>query len=95
MNHPLTLGAGDVGQILLWAGVLIVVAMVGGVVMMAVRRSMLSDTPGSGDGGLLDQMRRMVSDGRMTQEEFDQARRKMAERAKASGTRPADPSERA
>ncbi len=77
------LAATPTSGVLLWVGVLIVVAMVGGLVMVLVRRSMLGEPPDSGDAGLMEQLRGMVERGEMTQEEYDLARRKIVERARA------------
>lgn len=77
------LAATPTSGVLLWVGVLIVLAMVGGLVMVLVRRSMLGEPPDSGDAGLMEQLRGMVERGEMTQDEYDLARRKIVERAKA------------
>lgn len=94
---PLAQSASNTTGVLLWAGVLIVVAMVGGVVIAMVRRNMLGEPDAGDDGSMLDQMRRMVDRGEMSQQEFDLARRKIIERAQAAresrapDSDPADP----
>lgn len=78
------LGASPTSGVLLWVGILIVLAMLGGLAMLMVRRSMLGELPDAGaDGGLMDRLRGMVERGEMTRAEFDQARRTIVRRAGA------------
>lgn len=60
---------------------LIVAAMVGGVVIMAVRRRMLSRDSGAADGSLMDSLRRMRDRGEMSGEEYESTVRTIAKRA--------------
>lgn len=71
-------------SILLWAGVLIVLAMVGGFVIAVFRRRALGRENNRSDIGLMEQLRGMVESGEMTPEEFDRARRKIVERASSN-----------
>lgn len=88
---PITLAMSPTASILLWAGVLIVLAMIGGFVIMLLRRRLLGRDETASDVGLMDQLRGMVERGEMTREEFDLARRKIVERAAADRpSRPGD-----
>lgn len=87
-----TLANTPVTSILLWVVILIAVLLVGAIGIFALRRSMFSDQTHKADNaGLMEQMRRMVERGEMTQAEFDQARRAIIDKAKA-GPRKSDPS---
>ncbi len=65
-----------------WAMILIVVALAGGVVILAVRKKML-ETPSNdiGSEGLFDALRRMRESGEITRDEYDIARRRIVEKA--------------
>lgn len=79
-----TLASTPVTAILLWVVILIAVLLVGAIGIAALRRSMFSDhTHQPDNAGLMEQMRRMVERGEMTQAEYDQARRAIIEKAKA------------
>jgi len=86
-----TLALSPTTGVLLWAGVLIVVAMIGGIVIVVFRRRMLSNDSGTSDATLMEQLRGMVERGEMTPEEFDRARRKIIERASADRPKPPGP----
>lgn len=93
----MTIANTPVSSVLLWVGVLIAVILVGSLGVFALRRSVLGDAPASGDdAGLMDQMRRMVERGEMTQDEYDKARRTIVEKARAGfdARPPAPPSAR-
>lgn len=80
----ITLANSPVSSVLLWVAVLIALLLVGTIGVFALRRSILADRGGSPDhGGLMEQMRRMVDRGEMTQDEFDLARRTIVEKARA------------
>lgn len=86
-SAPAWAGAGQSGtaagvtRILLPIGGLIILTILGGLGVMAVRRRMLAkDSPASDQGGLLDELRRMRSSGQISDEEFDAARRTIAAR---------------
>jgi hypothetical protein len=73
-----------VSSVLFWVAVLIALLLAGAMGVFALRRSILGDRGGVPDhGGLMEQMRRMVDRGEMTQEEFDLARRTIVEKARA------------
>jgi uncharacterized membrane protein len=79
-----TLANSPVSSILVWVIVLIGLLLAGTLLVFRLRRSMLAnDAQGPDHAGLMDQMRRMVDQGQMTQEEFDKARRAIVERAAA------------
>ncbi|RMH28173.1 MAG: SHOCT domain-containing protein [Planctomycetota bacterium] len=71
-------------SLLIWVGALIVVALFGGLVMLAVRRRMFNEPDAAADAGLMEQLRRMLERGEMTQDEYDLARRKIVERARGN-----------
>lgn len=76
--------AEGLSRILIPIGGLIVLAVVGGMGVMAVRRRLLSkDSAATDQGGLLDDLRRMRDTGQISAEEFDAARKSIA--AKLSG----------
>lgn len=73
-----------VSSVLLWVVVLIALVLAGAIGVFALRRSILGDRGSGADhGGLMEQMRRMVERGEMTQDEFDLARRTIVEKARA------------
>lgn len=73
---------------LLAVGLLIAIAMIGGLAIMAVRKKMLTkDADDSGLGSLMDDLRRSLRAGSITQQEFDAAKRAMV--AKLTGSSPA------
>lgn len=69
-------------EALVWAMVLIVAAIVGGLVIMEVRKRMLAP-PGNdiGSEGLFDALKRMRDTGELSQGEYDAARRRILEKA--------------
>ena len=87
-----TLANTPAAAILLWVVILIAVVLLGAIGIFALRRSMFSDpSRKADDAGLMEEMRRMVQRGEMTQDEYDQARRAIIEKAKAR-TQKSDPS---
>lgn len=73
--------AEGVSRILIPIGGLIVIAVIGGVGVLAVRRWMLANNSTALDhGGLLDDLKRMRDLGQLSQEEFDAARKSIAAR---------------
>ncbi|MFG0307471.1 MAG: hypothetical protein ACF8Q5_14805 [Phycisphaerales bacterium JB040] len=74
-------GQTPTGQILLWVFVLIVVIVLGGLGVMALRRRLLSRDDGAGASGLMDEMRAMHARGELSDEEYDRVRKRMAARA--------------
>jgi hypothetical protein len=74
-------------RVLLLVGILIGLAVVGGVVVLAFRRNLLkSDSDAGRSVGLAETLRRMRDSGAMSQEEYDRVRKSMAR--KAGGARP-------
>lgn len=66
-------------RVLIWISVLIVFAVVGGLVVMALRRRVLEHRePTASDMGTLESMRELVARGEMTREEYEQVRLAMA-----------------
>jgi hypothetical protein len=65
--------------LLIWLGVLILVAAVGGALLMAYRRRIFGNESSS-QTGLLDDLRAMRDQGQITAEEYDAARKRMAAR---------------
>lgn len=70
-------------EVLLWAGCLIVLAIGAGLVILALRRAMLSKDGGSAEAGLFESLRAMRDSGAISREEYDAAKRNMV--AKAAG----------
>ncbi len=61
----------------IWLGVLVVVVLISGVVLIVIRRRLFSDHANADmhAGWILEQLRVMRSEGKITQEEFDETRR--------------------
>ncbi|MFT5422690.1 MAG: hypothetical protein ACI89L_000455 [Phycisphaerales bacterium] len=71
-------------QILLWVLVLIVLIVVGGLAVIAMRRSLLAKDPRLGhESGLMDQMRTMHARGELSDAEYDLIRKRLATKAAA------------
>ena len=85
----------DIGPLLMWIGAICVVALLGGMVLMAVRRRVLdqASSPTQEQGRLLDDLREALKRGEITQGEFDSAKATMAARmaGKPPPARPAPP----
>lgn len=80
-------------RILPWVGGLMVVAVLGGLLMVWTRRMAVGrQAPGQHDGFGLDDLRGMVERGEMTQEEYDRARRRMVDRVRSAPGRKEPPS---
>ncbi|MCA9304300.1 MAG: hypothetical protein KC996_09275 [Phycisphaerales bacterium] len=70
----------------IWLGALVVVVVVAGIALIAIRRRMFSESA-SADmqaGGLLEQMRVLRDQGKMSDKEYEDARRSLIERVSAS-----------
>src|SRR5437868_4412734 len=66
---------------LIWIGALIAVTFMGGFIILAIRRRLLSKSGAADDASsLFDQLRAMRDRGQMTNEEFEAARRSMREK---------------
>lgn len=70
----------DVGPLLLWLGVLIVAVIAMFVVVMMVRRWMLSRDHGMSDGVQMETLRELRDRGALSPEEYEKVKRTMAER---------------
>lgn len=72
---------------------LIVVALVGGVVIMAARRRLLARDSGAGDETLMESLRRLRDRGEMSRAEYESTVRTIARRAasRPSGSASVDP----
>jgi uncharacterized membrane protein len=73
------------GRLLPWLGGLLVLAIVGGMVMLWTRRMAVGrekERPNDGFG--MDGLRRMLDRGEITPEEYDRARRKLVQRVRES-----------
>jgi hypothetical protein len=78
------------GEYLATVGVLIVVVVAAALVLLKYRGRLLArDSDAALHEGLFENLRRMRNQGRLTQEEYDAARRKMV--AKAAGKAPPAP----
>ncbi|MFN0132654.1 MAG: hypothetical protein ACKVW3_09020 [Phycisphaerales bacterium] len=77
-----TLAAGTpLGSALLWLGVLITLVVAAGLAILAIRRRALGGADESSPASLMEEMRRMRDDGRMTPEEFEATKRRLVARA--------------
>jgi hypothetical protein len=77
-----------------WLLLLFGAVVVGGVVLMLIRRSMRRETPGPAEGFSLQGLREMHESGQLSDAEFEQARAALIGRVKASASTrsPAKPS---
>jgi hypothetical protein len=77
--------SGGAPRVLAWVGVLIVLVLAGAVAVLLIRRRVLgSQGTGEGAESLMQSLRRLRDEGRMTPEEYEAARRSMAKRVSAS-----------
>ncbi len=77
--------ARDLVPLFMWIGLAVVVLVIAGIVVMAVRRRMLSGVDASaGEATLMQDLRDMRDRGEISDEEFRSIRATMVERAKAS-----------
>lgn len=67
-------------DVLPWIGGLILLVIVGGALVMIVRRRLLSDPASPSQAGLAEQLRRLHADGQVSDEEYQRIRRAMADR---------------
>lgn len=79
--HILAQSSGDTVRVLIWIGVLIVVALGGGAIAMIVRAKLLSSDDDADGGTLLEHLQKMRDRGEISDEEFRATRRTMIERA--------------
>src|SRR5947207_1776517 len=88
---PPAKGRGDTSSIFVWVAVLIAVIMVGGLLLMWLRRRMFMGESMDQAGGLMESLRKMRDTGQMSQEEYDAARKAMAARVANIGRGPKKP----
>lgn len=82
-------GTGSTASLLIWAGVLVGVVMMLSAVLMVVRKKMLSreaDEGAAGQSGLLAQLRAMHDQGKLTDDEYAAAKRRLAGVPRGSAT---------
>ncbi|MFZ4723528.1 MAG: SHOCT domain-containing protein [Phycisphaerales bacterium] len=73
------------GRLLPWLGGLLVLAIVGGMVMLWTRRMAVGrEKARPNDGFGMDGLRGMLDRGEITPEEYDRARRKLVQRVRES-----------
>jgi hypothetical protein len=86
----MVLAAKSATSVLTWAGLLIVAAVGLGLAILILRRYLLAkDIGGEAHVGLMESLRAMRDEGRISPEEFDIAKRRMA--ARAAGRSPDQP----
>ncbi len=75
-----------VGEMWVWIGVLIVIAVLGGLLVMRYRRTLFGAEEPLSDGteGLMRTLRAMRDRGEISQEEFDATKRRMVEKIRSS-----------
>src|SRR5437868_15506231 len=78
----------SVTPLLLVVGGLIVALMALGLVILLIRGRLLSKPSSAGTPGLFDDLRAMRDSGRLTPEEYDAARRRLADRLGAAPSVP-------
>lgn len=89
LSTPAILGqassGGDTGQFLAWIGALIVAVVLGTIALLFIRRRMIGRADEDRNGfSTMEEMRAMVARGDMSQEEFEQVRKAMIDKMKAS-----------
>lgn len=72
------------GDVVLWVAILIVVAFVGGIAILLVRKRLLAKDHPAAAGSLMDEIRGMLERGEITQAEFDATRRAMVKKLAAA-----------
>ncbi|MBX3383093.1 MAG: hypothetical protein KF864_06250 [Phycisphaeraceae bacterium] len=77
--------ARDTGSVLLWVSLLLGLLIAGGLFAMWMRRRLLAaDAAGEAGAGLLEGMRRMRDEGKISPEEYDSMRRAITRRSVAA-----------
>ena len=90
IQRVLAQDAAAAGSVLTWVIVLIVAALLGGLVIMAVRKRMLEpERTEAASEGLFDSLRRMRDSGEITGAEYENARRRLIESATQKKPEPA------
>lgn len=81
-----TQGQKDPTKLLIWIGIFIVAVVILGVAIMLVRRRVLGNEDSrAGEQGFFDELRAMRDSGKMTEEEYDLARKSLAARLAGKG----------
>lgn len=76
---------GGAPRVLAWVVVLIAMVLSGAVAVLLIRRRVLGgQSVSDGTEGLMQSLRRLRDEGRMTHEEYEAARRSMAKRVSAT-----------
>jgi hypothetical protein len=87
--------SGDTTRVLLWVGVLIGLTMIGGLLVMWVRRRILTNDT-AGNDGLMESLRKLRDSGAISPQEYDATRKAMARRVAGDLANPKpDPTSRA
>jgi membrane protein implicated in regulation of membrane protease activity len=82
------------GEVLPWLIALLLFAVVGGIVIMVMRRWVRSSEDGpSGEGFTLHDLRQLHAAGRLSDEEFQQAKARLIERVKGATSENAEAAE--
>lgn len=81
----------NLGPMLLQLGLLIVLVLVLGVVILAVRKAMFKDDNADAGGSLFDDLRRMRDSGEISELEYDYLRKCIAARAAGKDLPPRPP----
>lgn len=70
----------------IWLGILVVVVVIAGIVLLVIRQRMFSDSA-SADmqaGGIMEQMRLLRDQGKLTDKEYQDARKSLIEKVSES-----------
>lgn len=79
------------GEVILWVGILAALALLGGILIVWVRKRTLSKSNDANAVSLMDNLRDMLAKGVITQAEFDATRRAMVKKiSSASKAQSAD-----
>ncbi len=76
----------DLTGVLIAVGLMIGALIVLSVVLLAMRRRMIASSEDASSMGLFEEIRQLHAKGELTDEEFEEARRRMIERMKGSST---------
>ena len=88
--------AGDVfSEVLPWLVVLVILVLVGGIVISAIRKSIRSDEGDAAHGFTLHDLRRMHAAGDLSDEQFERAKAKLIRAVRSSTSENTPPPERA
>ncbi len=70
-------------QVVLWAGIFLAMLIVGAVLVLLMRRTLFAKENGSeAASGLMESMRKLRAEGKMTEDEYQAARRAMTTRTR-------------